>query len=322
MKKSRMYLPRIVFIDEEIRKGIYPNCSSLAKKYEVSPKTIQRDIDYLKYSMDAPVEYDNARRGFYYTEPNYHLPSIDIKESDFFAICIAEKALEQYKNTQIYDKLQGIFDKIKLFLPDEIRVKTSWIDNRFTFMQESHTIINPDIWEKISLGLRHQKKINILHKKAGSEPVRRFVNPYHLASFRGEWYLIAWCHKRRTILKFAISRILQADVTEESFVIPEDFDFDTFLGPSMGIVTENREYPVKIKFTSAISHYITERMWHPDQLIKKNKDGSIILSFKTNSLFEVKRWVLSWGPGTEILSPAFLAEEVKKDLEEMMGEYG
>ncbi len=68
---------RLLFIDGEIRKGKYPNCTGLAREWEVSPRTVQRDIDYLRWELGAPMEYDAIRHGFHYTDRSWFLPSVD-----------------------------------------------------------------------------------------------------------------------------------------------------------------------------------------------------------------------------------------------------
>ena len=313
---------RLLFIDQKIRSGIYPNAASIAKEYEIGHRTILRDIEYMKDSLAAPIEYDSAHKGYYYTEKNFFLPALDIKESDFFAICITEKALKQYENTPLYDKLSVIFSKLKENLPDNIRVNTTWIDTQYTFMHESFTYIDPAIWETVSNGLRQRKQIDIVHQKAGSaEAIKRIVDPYHIVNFRGEWYLIGYCHKRESVLRFAISRIHKAELSTTAYKIPADFNFNTFIGSSFGIMTEDTEHTVRIHFDKDQAPYIIERQWHHDQTINENKDGSIILSFKTNSLWEVKRWVLSWGGSARVLEPDELVKHIKIDIKAMMGKY-
>ena len=117
MSKYKPQHSRLLFIDREIAKGSYPNCSQLANDYEVSVKTIQRDLDYMRYHLDAPIDYSAKHRGYWYTEPNYQLPAISIKESDLFAIYLAEKLLTQYEGTPLYDSLRSVFRKIEESLP-------------------------------------------------------------------------------------------------------------------------------------------------------------------------------------------------------------
>jgi len=313
---------RLQLIDRMIRSGSYPNASAIAKEHEVAPRTIHRDIEYMRDMLNAPIEYDDSRKGYYYAEENYFLPALDIKESDFFAICITEKALKQYENTPLYGKLESIFNKLKEYLPDSVRVNTSWIDTQYTFMHESFTFIEPAIWETVSNALRQKKQVSILHHKPGAkEGARRTVEPYHIVNFRGEWYLVGFCHKRKDVIRFAMSRIHEAELLKTGYSIPGDFNFNSFLGSSFGIMTEEMEHTVKIAFSSELAPYITERQWHPDQEIMQEEDGSVILSFPTNSLFEVKRWVLSWGRGAEVLEPESLIQQIQEDLKGMLESY-
>jgi predicted DNA-binding transcriptional regulator YafY len=76
---------RLLFIDQKIRQGRYPNCSSLAQEWEVSRKTIQRDIEYMRYQLDAPLEYSAKHRGYMYTEEQFTLPAMEISGEVIFS---------------------------------------------------------------------------------------------------------------------------------------------------------------------------------------------------------------------------------------------
>ncbi len=313
---------RLLLIDAKIRSGSFPNATSLSKEYEISSRTIIRDIEYMRDSLGAPVEYNAARKGYYYSVPNFFLPAIDINESDFFAICITEQALKQYENTPLYDTLSGIFNRLREFLPENIRVNTTWIDTHFTFMHESFTTIDPQIWEIVSRGLRQGNQLKIAHRKAGaSDSVERVVDPYHIVNYRGEWYLIGYCHKRNSVLRFAISRIREAALLSTKYEITPGFNFDTFIGSSFGIMTEDVRHSVKICFDKEQAPYIIERQWHQGQSITHNQDGSVVLSFTSNSLYEVKRWVLSWGSSAKVLAPEELINQIKEDAAALMKIY-
>ncbi len=321
MSKFKPQFARLLFIDKKLRAGLYPNSTSLAGEYEVSPRTILRDIDFMRDMLDAPIEYDAEKRGFHYTEESYSLPGVAIRESDLFAICIAEKALEQYANTPLYDKLSSVFEKLRSFLPDSVTVRPGWIDNRFTFLMESFTAIDPAIWETVAEGLRASRRVIITHRKAVGEATTRAVAPYHMVNYRGEWYLVGRCSVRESVLRFAMSRIRSAVLTDQTFEIPADFDFQKYLGSHFGIMTEDEDRRVTIEFSPAQAPYVEERTWHSGQTVTRKDDGAILLSFTTNSLFEVKRWVLSWGADARVIEPESLAHLVRKELESALLRY-
>ncbi|MEN8142444.1 MAG: WYL domain-containing protein [Thermodesulfobacteriota bacterium] len=326
MPRNKVQLQRLIFVDRQIRKGMKTgtlvNCSSMAAEYEVSYKSIMRDIDYLKYQCDAPIEYDASRHGFFYTEDSWQLPAISINESDLFAICIARKALQQHRNTPIYGKLSAIFDKIENSLPDRVTVSPSWVDDRVSMFSDHRTDINPQIWDRVAKALHQSKRLQIDYLKPGAaEPEAREIDPYHVVNFQGEWYLVGFCHLRKEIRTFAISRIKEASESATTFAIPEDFNFAAFSGSHFGIFRGDEEQEVVISFAKEHAPYVREREWHPQQSIHEEKDGALLLSFTTNHLFEVKRWIMSWGSGVKVIAPEKLRDDILLEVRKVMQAY-
>jgi proteasome accessory factor B len=321
MSKFRPQYRRLIFIDSRIRRGDYPNASDIAREYEVSSRTILRDIEYMKVMLDAPIAYDAKRNGYRYTEPSYMLPAIVVSESDLFALCIAEKALAQYAGTTLYGTLEAVFRKLASCLPAKIPVSASWLGTGFSFIPDSAAAVNPAVWETVSASLRAHTALEIEHRKAPGEVTRRVVRPYHVAAYRGEWYLFAHCERRREVLRFALSRITAARSTGERYEIPADFDFTRFMGESFGIWDEKESFTARILFSAEAAPYAAERCWHPHQSAEERPDGTLVLSFPATSRFEVKRWVLSWGAGATVLGPPKLAAEVRDELDRARKKY-
>lgn len=96
---SRPPLERMMRIHTAIASGKHPNASFLSREFEVSTKTIQRDIDFMRDRMGLPIDYSPQRYGFYYTEPVDAFPTLQITEGELFALVVAEKALQQYRGT-------------------------------------------------------------------------------------------------------------------------------------------------------------------------------------------------------------------------------
>jgi predicted DNA-binding transcriptional regulator YafY len=326
MTGNKAQLQRLIFIDRMIRDGMHSgrlaNCATMATAYEVSAKSIRRDIDYLKNQCDAPIAYDCRRYGYLYTEASYSLPAMHISESDLFAISLARKTLRQYENSPLYHKLASVFKKIEASLPERISVDPAWVDERMTVFPESRSAIDPTIWDKVAEGLRHGRQLAIHYLKPGDEDGSdRLVDPYHIVSFQGEWYLIGHCHLRREVRTFAISRVRAVRTSGEDFVIPAEFSFEKFSGHHFGIFQGDRDFVVKILFSPQHRPYVEEREWHRDQALERQADGGILLSFTSNHLFEVKRWVLSWGAGVKVLAPPELAADLQEELQKALQAY-
>lgn len=315
MSKFKPQYRRLLFIDRKLKEGAYPNCSSLAAEWEVSTKTIQRDIAYLTDDLQAPIEYDSVHRGFRYSEENYSLPAINISESDLFAVFIAQRALGQFRNTPLYGKLSSVFSKIRDSLPDRTTIQPSWLDDRILIFPEPATQIAPEVWDAIAKAIRDNRRLLISHAAPGQKTcTSRKIDPYYLVNCKGEWYVSSFCHTRKAIRTFAVSRMAKAEILQEPFVMPASLTKEKMFGDQFGIIWKDKHYKVRIRFSAEVAPYIRERRWHHLQKIKELRDGRLILEFTTNHLNEVKDWVLSWGDGAMVLTPPILADRVKSSL--------
>src|SRR5262245_25798760 len=94
---SRPPLERMMRIHQAIATGRFPNATTLARDIEVVPKTIHRDIEFMRDRLQLPVAYDGRKYGYYYTEEVSAFPTLQITEGELVALLVAEKALQQYR---------------------------------------------------------------------------------------------------------------------------------------------------------------------------------------------------------------------------------
>jgi predicted DNA-binding transcriptional regulator YafY len=96
---ARPVLERLQVIDSAIRRHQWPNARTLARELEVTPRTIQRDIAFLRYRLRAPINFDTSRNGFYYTDPSYRLPYFQMTQGELVALLVASQVMHQYRGT-------------------------------------------------------------------------------------------------------------------------------------------------------------------------------------------------------------------------------
>ena len=72
---------RIQWLHKKIVLNSYPNAQRLAERFNISHRQAQRDLDYLRRELEAPIAYDNSRKGFYYTQP-FTLPLLLTSDND------------------------------------------------------------------------------------------------------------------------------------------------------------------------------------------------------------------------------------------------
>jgi predicted DNA-binding transcriptional regulator YafY len=77
---------RLLWIDAQIRAGRHPNASSIAERFEISRRQAARDLEYLRYSLGAPLEYVAARRGYRYADDRYFVPALVLSDDERAAL--------------------------------------------------------------------------------------------------------------------------------------------------------------------------------------------------------------------------------------------
>jgi predicted DNA-binding transcriptional regulator YafY len=322
--RTKSQFARLMALDAEIRDGKYPNCLTFSADWEVSQKTIQRDIDYLRYQLGAPIEYDREKKGFYYSNDTWFLPSLSVNEGDLFALLVGSKALEAYRGTPVAEHLHDVFGKLAGMLTDRISLSPEMVFTRFTFRGPPSRQIDRQIWTVLVRGLLHQRSVRVAYRSRGSKAAtERIIDPYHAANLAGEWYVIVWDHKSGKILQLAMAHIHEAKLLDNKFSIIENFDPEELLSKTFNRYVSDRDAKrIRLLFDKEAADWVLERQWHPEQKIKKRRNGDIELSFETPGVWEVFRWVLSWGPYVKVLAPSELKKWVQEDVRKMAEKYG
>ncbi len=317
--KSRPPLERMMRIHHEIASGSYPNAATMARELEVSTKSIQRDIEFMRDRLDLPLEYVSSRFGYHYTEPVSSFPTLQITEGELVALLIAEKALEQYRGTNFEKPLISALKKLAAELSDTVSFNIAEWDQTISFRTSAEPILNLEVFDALAKATAARKQVRFEYRKPGQKnPESRVVDPYHLANINGEWFLFAFDHDRRDIRTFVPARISAIEVTDKTFARPAKFSLEKRLHDSFGVVSGAGEFNVVIRFDEFAAGYIREKRWHSSQQLRELKGGGAELRMKLSSLAEVQRWVLSWGGHAKVISPKQLAVDVREAAQRIL----
>jgi predicted DNA-binding transcriptional regulator YafY len=323
MKRSKTQFRRLTELTELIREGKQPvNCLILSKEWEVSQKTVQRDIDFLRDQLHAPLDYDRLRKTYFFTEPTWSMPALVVSEGEILAVLLGSRTLEQYHGTPVAKQLESIFQKLAELLPDKVRIRPEDMFNRFSFRCPPARAVTPENWAAVIRGLCEQKTLKMFYRKAeiaATEPAKEYqFNPYHVANLQGEWYVFGVYDGQADVRQFSMARIERATVTAASFQMPADFDPEKLLADTFGRFSGKHEsHTVRLLFSKEAARWVEEREWHPQQLLRRRRTGDIELSFPAKGLYEVQRWILSWGHDVRVLEPKALREAVVAEVRAM-----
>ncbi len=328
MSKYKPQHARLLFIDRKIRENRYPSCLSLAQEWEVTRKTIQRDISYMKYQLDAPIAYIAQQRGYRYTEERYQLPAMEVREGDLFAIYLAEKLLAQYKGTPVHDNLSSVFAKIAQSLPEKVQQPEGQDFSKFTFITEPAARLEAGVWEMVFGCLKKQETLQFAYRSPSvaesteSSFSMRKMDPYHVVRHGSDWYVIGFCHNHDAVRTFNLARMSHARTSGVFFTIPEGFDATVVTDDQFGIYQGETLSWVEVQFSARVAGFIKEKMWHKSQEIKMTESGDLIMRLQVNHRLELQKWVLSWGSDATVLSPESFVTEMRNEVEKMKKKYG
>jgi predicted DNA-binding transcriptional regulator YafY len=298
-------------IHQSVQSGKFPNATRLAAELEVSTKSIQRDIEFMRDRLELPLEYHPQRFGYHYTAEVTSFPTMHITEGELVALVIAEKALEQYRGTQFEKPLLSAIRKIEQSLPDTISLNLADIEQTISFRTRAEPVLNLEIFDALAKATAHRRQLELVYRKAGSRDGElRLVDPYHLANINGEWYLFAYDHARKDIRTFVPARVQSVKQTGKTFPNPQKFSLEKRLRGSFGVHSGQGEFEVVLRFNARVADLIREKKWHESQQLRDLKNGDVELRLKLTSLVEIERWVLSWGGDVVALKPRELAEAV------------
>ena len=320
-----------------LQDGKYPNCSTVAKEFEVSAKTARRDFEFMRDRWELPIAYDEIKHGFYFVKPVERFPGVPVTEKELFALCVAHKAIEQYQGTALQQPLELAFQKCMGQLDDQERFTLQNLDDVLSFRPFAPDDADLRLFQQITDAIREHRAIQFEYRKPGAKAAeRRQVFPYHLMQFTNRWYLIAHDpklglpiigesadpKKKSTIRKFVLGRMRELKLTEDRFTVPKNFDPKKFFDHSLGVMTGTGDYEVVIELDAWLTDILRGRKWHPSQVWTELPGGGSHLQMRLSCLDEIEQWVLSWGTRATVIRPAELRDRLFKTTEELWQRYG
>ncbi len=316
-------LERLVGIDALIRSGSYPSVADFCRRFEMKERTIYDDLAYLRDRVGAPLAYSRKRGGYYYRDPAWTLPILQVSEGELFSFLIGIELSKRYLGTSFAAPLRDVLQRMERYFTNQVNVDGADVLAHVTFQPGAIATVDPDLFRVVEECVRECYPLEITYFTASrQEYSQRVIEPYHLFFAGGDLQVIAFDHLRQAIRQFALYRIQRWKVDRQRrFTRDPSFDPATYL--RNGFLAEGGMQPVMvaIAFDRAQAPYIRERCWHPTQQIEAQPDGGLILRFHSAALGAISRWVLGYGSHARVLAPPELAEMVAAELRAAAANY-
>ena len=190
---ARPPLERIMRIHERLQKNEFPNCTTMAREFEVGIRTLKRDIDFMKVRLKLPIAYHETRYGYFYTTPVDHFLHTAVTEAELFALLVAHKAISQYHGTPFQAPLEAAFRKLTGQLDQSSGFSLGNLGQMVSFRPFAPEDTDLNAFQTLTRAVQERRAVQFLYRNLGAEKAqRRQVHPYHLACIENHWYLFAF----------------------------------------------------------------------------------------------------------------------------------
>jgi predicted DNA-binding transcriptional regulator YafY len=201
---------RLYALVEELR-AVAPRPMSvrrLAQRFEVSSRTIERDLSALQ-SSGVPIWAEPGRTGGYCIDPAHTLAPLGFTVDEALAVVISLGMLE---TSPFRDAAMSALRKIVAVTDDQRLTETAELATRIHLLDEREA---NEATRRIGEALRTGHVLRIAYVDARGATTSRTVEPMGFVGKGGEWYLIAWCRLRDGLRAFRGDRITEAEPTGE-----------------------------------------------------------------------------------------------------------
>lgn len=308
MKIDRLVSIIMVLLDKK-RIG----AQELADMFEVSPRTIYRDIDSINMA-GIPIRSISGVGGGFEIMQNYKIDKNVFSSADLSAILMGLSSLsDMIRGNELINALA----KVKTFIPadkaNEIELKASQIciDLR-SWVGAPNT---QAYLERIKTALQEHRLISFEYVAQHGKKTLRMAEPYQLVLKSGHWYFYGYCHVRKDFRLFRLSRISNLQLKEELFV-PRDY-------PKPVLNFDDILHTMQTQIKLRIHHSIMDRVLDHCTYEHFSPDGSehYIVDFPFIENDYHYDLLLSFGRHCECLEPPSVRAEMMRRIHDIASLY-
>jgi predicted DNA-binding transcriptional regulator YafY len=299
-------LSRVISIMIDFMNHKIVDTSYLANKYEVSTRTIYRDIDLLNLS-GIPIVSERGKNGGFSILDGFKIDKSILSEQEFSIILRGLQALVNNKDKEA----QSVYERLISILENSKKEKI--------IKQSNHVVIDISPFEmqkelrklytQIHEAIEEKRCIKIKYHSIDKGYTERIIEPLALIFKTANWYLYAFCREKQDYRYFKLLRIKNIEVLEEHFAERdvETRGFEYFF-------TDLEEVEIVLKTDPEYAVFIQEN-YYITKIEQIEKDVYITMQYPLNNW--VYSTILGFGDRVTVISPEKIKNEIKEKIEKM-----
>ena len=301
---------RILSIYVQLQSRNFITAQQFADRYEVSVRTIYRDIKALE-NAGIPI-YNEQGKGYALVE-GYRIPPTIFTKEEALSFVVAEKLVDKYADKKLSFNFSSALHKMKAILRTSEKENVALIEDKLlifdTTSENSNEVLSillESIVAKLQIEVEYQKPSSYIGELRTLEPIGIFYeNDY--------WYFMAYCHLRNDYRQFRIDRVQSIKKMTIGFTLLHQ-PLEYFLEKKKEKVEE--KITVKILAPRKSAHYFNwDRMSYG--FVREEVIGDFVeLTFETSTKLDYfARWFLMYSVEAQVTAPLELKFLVKDLLQ-------
>jgi predicted DNA-binding transcriptional regulator YafY len=307
---------RLLAIVLELQRQAPQRAQDLAATFEVSKRTIYRDITALS---EAGVPLVAAPGYGYALMDGYFLPPVNFSADEATMLLLGADVMAQSFDAEYQLAAEWAARKIAGVLPSRLREQVDALRGSITFIQPQRADdAEIERLRQLRRAIMRQQTVRFVYRTRypnDSEGVNtREADPYSIVRVGDVWYMQGYCHLRADLRVFRLSRMDKLTVLPKTFTRPPDFR----AGGENPNMLSTRTISVRLWFDAVAAPWIREVWLFSTATITPDGDNGVFVSLKVRHLDEVLQWVLGWGSHARVLEPEALRQMVIDEAQKIL----
>lgn len=305
---------RMLGIVLELQSSGHQRAEDLAAAFEVSKRTIYRDIQALA-ELGIPIM---AMTGYGYSlMEGFFLPPLTFDSREAMLLLLGAEFMAQHFELPLRAAGQSAGQKIRAVLPAPVAKEVQVLQDSVLFFtgggpeRSLYRRTLTALWQAIA----NRRRVRFCyHKRHADEATVREVDPYSLAHMVNDWYLYGYCHLRRNRRVFRLSRISDLNLLDETFG-PTAVSPAEWIKPNMEKVCV-----IRALFDPAVTQWVRESRIYYMVAEEETADG-LLVTLHARREEEVFQWLLGWGGQVKVLEPVSLQQKLVAAARQLIKNY-
>lgn len=285
---------------EKIRRGQFPSFQEIKDYlfehgFEIGDRTIQRDIEQIRFEFGIEIKYDRDKNGYY----------IDYENS---------------LNIESFFRFLEIVNTAELLTESLLESKDSL---KHIFFDTGGGFKGIENLKPLLRAIKDNRKIFFTHFNFHTEKSRKYtLKPYLLKEYQNRWYVVGIIGGFNEFRTFGIDRIENLEIKTETFKPDKKLNPIEMFNKTIGLVySENTPQTIVLSFTPTQGKYVKTLPLHTSQRILIDDEQECRISLEVVPNYELTQQILKHGETVKVIEPQCLMDEIKEILKRNLEKY-